>query len=219
MTGGEPRRRPQQERSESLVESIVDAARSLLRDHEPAGLTARAIAERAGVAPASVYRYFRDVDEVIDIVLRQHADVAERTIAEALAGSTHRTVPEVYEFVVSTYLDLYRRRPELTVAWRSATLADRQRVIEAESDRGLALALGAHLVHRGLLDRLDARRRHLLVAHWATAGALLGQVLQAPAARRRMLEAELLALVRYLADRLTTIEAVPSARTVQRRRL
>jgi AcrR family transcriptional regulator len=200
MTAG-PRRAPSQERSAKRVASILAAARSLLQENPASEVSIRGVAERAGTSPASIYRYFDDIDEVLDALVVEHATVAEQAVAEALAASRHRSVAGVFDLVVRTYLDLYHRRPELTVAWRSSALADRQRSIEEASDEGLARALGAHLVDRGLIRELTAEVEARLVADWTVAGVSLGLLLSAAPERRADREADLLGLVRWLARR------------------
>ena len=154
-----------------------------------------------GTSPASVYRYFDDIDEVLGALVEEHATVAERTVAEALATSRHRSVAGVFDLVVRTYLDLYERRPDLTVAWRSTALAERQRAIEEASDDGLARALGAHLRDRGLIRELSDEVEARLVADWTVAGASLGVLLSTGPEHRAARERDLLDLVRWLARR------------------
>lgn len=200
MTAG-PRRTPSQDRSARRVAAILTAARSLLQERPASEVSIRAVAERAGTSPASVYRYFDDLDEVLDALVVEHATAAERAVADALAASRHRSVAGVFDLVVRTYLDLYERRPELTVGWRSATLADRQRAIEEASDEGLARVLGAHLQARGLIDAITPEIEARLVADWTVAGTALGLVLAAAPEHRAARTADLAALVRWLADR------------------
>jgi AcrR family transcriptional regulator len=200
MTRG-PRRAPSQERSARRVAAILAATRSLLEERPASEVNIRAVAERAGTSPASVYRYFDDLDEVYDALVVEHATVAERAVADALAGSRHRSVAGVFDLVVRTYLDLYNRRPELTVAWRSTVLADRQRSIEETSDEGLARALGVHLRERGLIGELSPELEARLVADWTVAGASLGVVLGAAPEHRDARASDLMDLVHWLAER------------------
>jgi AcrR family transcriptional regulator len=195
------RRVPQQQRSKQCVEAILAAARSLLQTDEPAHISTRDVAARAGVSPAVVYRYFADIDEIVDALLAEHAAIAESMVAEALARSEHQSIGDVFEFVIRSYLDLYSRRRDLTVAWRSPALAERQRHIEEPSDRSLALAVGDHLVTRGLLTELDPRHIALLCAHWTTAGALIGLILRSDEAAKPQLVDELIALAHFFASR------------------
>jgi AcrR family transcriptional regulator len=73
-----PRKRPRQQRAQATFDAIVDAAARLLPAMGYAGITTNHVAERAGVAIASLYEYFPDKDAVI-------AEVAERLVARVMA--------------------------------------------------------------------------------------------------------------------------------------
>lgn len=197
----EQRRSPRQGRSAERVATILAATRELLQQQPESAVTIRAIADRAGTSPASVYRYFDDLDQVVDALVMEHSDIATNAVSGVLASSRHTTVSGVFVLVVRTYLDLYERRPELTLAWRSATMARRQQVIEEASDEGLAHLLGAHLRRRGLIDELTPQIESRLAADWTVAGTLLGLVLRAAPERRGDRVADLEALVRWFASR------------------
>lgn len=198
------RRRPRQQRSTATVDAIVSAARALLQEHDDATcLTVRTVAERADLSPAAVYRYFENLDQVIDAVLAQHAALAEHTIAATLATSAQRTAVGLFREVVQSYLTLYTDRPELTVEFRSPALALRHRDLEMASDRRSAAALGGRLVELGIFDRLDATTIDRIAAHWNSVGSMIGAVLRSSAANREALEADLDAMVAHTAERLT----------------
>jgi AcrR family transcriptional regulator len=63
-------RRPLQERSRRTVEAIRQAAVQVLERDGVRGLTTRAIAERAGVGIASLYRYFPNREAIVAEVIR-----------------------------------------------------------------------------------------------------------------------------------------------------
>jgi AcrR family transcriptional regulator len=63
-------RRPVQDRSRLTVESIRKAALQILERQGVRGLTTRAIAERAGVGVASLYRYFPNREAIVAEVIR-----------------------------------------------------------------------------------------------------------------------------------------------------
>lgn len=63
---------------------IIDAAARLLREHGPAAVTTRRVAERAGVQPPAIYRLFGDKDGLLEAV-------AEHVMA-AFASSKAATV-------------------------------------------------------------------------------------------------------------------------------
>lgn len=55
-----PRRKPRQKRAQLLVDTILEASLLILKEQGAAGLTTNNIAERAGVAIGSIYRYYPD---------------------------------------------------------------------------------------------------------------------------------------------------------------
>ena len=63
-------RSPLQERSRLTVDAIRKAAIQILERDGVQGLTTRAIAERAGVGVASLYRYFPDREAIVEEVIR-----------------------------------------------------------------------------------------------------------------------------------------------------
>ena len=62
---------PQQARSRDTLKRLLDAAEAVMVKHGPAGTTLPRIAKHAGVAPASVYRRFRDKEALMAAVFRR----------------------------------------------------------------------------------------------------------------------------------------------------
>ncbi|HEX7132481.1 MAG TPA: helix-turn-helix domain-containing protein [Iamia sp.] len=182
---------PQQRRSAEKVAAIVGAARSVLVDGGE--LTTAVLARRAGVAIGTVYRYFADVDAVLEAVLVEHAEAATAAVDAALdALPPDADARTAFHAVLDAHLALYRRRPELTAILSDPALAARHRGIEAVSDGAMAAVLAA---------RFDADLVRLTAA-WRSVGAVLGTSLHARPADRPALEADLRALVDHHAARL-----------------
>ena len=81
------RREPTQARSRQTVTRILDAAAAIVDEHGVDAATTRTIADRAGVAYPSLYRFFADRDEIFDRLLQRHlADIDDR--AEAAENNT-----------------------------------------------------------------------------------------------------------------------------------
>lgn len=198
---GSVRRQPQQGRSATRVAEILAAARRLLQTGEVGDVTVRTIAAEAGVGPASVYRYFADVDEIVDVLVTEHAAASAVAAQTALASTNARTVGGVFEAVLRAFLQLYTDRPELAVVWRSPALADRQRRNDETADHAIAGEIGRHLVRIGAIDELTTELHERLTVQFAVAGTLLGAVLRAGPSTRPTLEADLFALVRHLGSR------------------
>lgn len=196
---------PQQERSAAKVQALLAAARTILHEHPETPLTTRSVALAAHVPVSSLYRYFADIDDLLDVVVREHAEAARDAVDAALATAP-ATIEGTYLAVLDAHLELYERRPELTRIWRSKQLADRQAEVEADSDAALARLVAAHLVGLGLVEvgaggarvALDRRTE----AHWNAAGVLLGAALHAPETERPALLDDLRTTVTILAAQL-----------------
>ena len=65
---------PRQARSRETLRRLLDAAEAVLVRYGPAGTTLPRIAKQAGVAPASVYRRFRDKEALMAAVFRRFTE-------------------------------------------------------------------------------------------------------------------------------------------------
>lgn len=86
------RRRPRQERSQALVDAILDATAELLARDGPARTTTNRVAERAGVSVGSIYQYFPDKQALF-------AALGERYVGE-LRGALDAVWPRVADATV-----------------------------------------------------------------------------------------------------------------------
>ncbi|MGH2817163.1 MAG: TetR/AcrR family transcriptional regulator [Actinomycetota bacterium] len=89
-TEGTPRRsRARRGEGEKLKESILQAAEELLIETGDAeSVSIRAVAERVGVTPPSIYLHFTDKDELIFAVCEKHFDELHRVMTEATDGAS-----------------------------------------------------------------------------------------------------------------------------------
>ena len=77
------RRQPRQARSRMLVASIRQACRQILQQGDATKLTARHIAEKAGVTIGSFYQYYSNKEAVLlDVLLEDAPGEADRLAAE-----------------------------------------------------------------------------------------------------------------------------------------
>lgn len=67
------------QRRDMTRDRILKTAAGLLRDHGPAAVTTRRVAQEAGLQPPALYRLFQDKDDLLDAV-------AEHVFAEHVAG-------------------------------------------------------------------------------------------------------------------------------------
>ena len=113
--------RPQRTLSQDIVPEVVSAALYLITEEGPEGVTVRALARHAGVAPMSIYNHFGGKNGVIDAIivegfglLAQFADTSlEDPYGNLVAGSrayrdfalayrSHYTVMFLHRFISYT---------------------------------------------------------------------------------------------------------------------
>ena len=118
------RAQPQQSRSHAKVEAILKAARQILTD--PAQqLTIRNLADRLGFSTGVIYRYFESLDAIADAVVREHAELTDRGLADLLARIEPDTAEELFDQVFQFFIDFYADNPEMASSGLNADLAMR----------------------------------------------------------------------------------------------
>ena len=73
------------------IETVLDAAADLIALNGIGGTTVDAIAQRAGVSRATVYRYVGGKDEIVQAVIAQEAEHVLERVAAAISVSTSST--------------------------------------------------------------------------------------------------------------------------------
>lgn len=163
------KRRPSQERSARRVETILDAAAELLRDHEPDAITVRDLAMAAGVPTGTLYQFFDDRDAVLQVLAARFVaampDVLDVALAPGGAGW-----PRTVDRVVDAYAAMIREHPAIRRLWLSGTLDAATRRLEREADATIAARLGARL-------REQAGTRRGTPEQWRTLVALIDGLL------------------------------------------
>jgi AcrR family transcriptional regulator len=117
LTSKRPRRRtPRQDRSKEMVDAIVEAGLLVLNEEGPEGLTTKRIAERAGVAVGSLYRYFADKDDVLEAVFRRKHEEFWDEAALAVPKLAVLPLEKAVALIVAPGLErhraLYQMHPE-----------------------------------------------------------------------------------------------------------
>jgi AcrR family transcriptional regulator len=182
-TAARQRREPVQERSRQTVARILDAAASLIDEAGVEAATTRAIADRAGVAYPSLYRFFADREEILDELLERHlADLDARTVA---AENTWQitSAEDLIDRELDLHIAYYQEHPGAARLWldgrtsrtvvghvrqRSSVLADRMRealiagrLIPMDTDPRavlLIVELGDRILDLAFRDRLEPDR-------------------------------------------------------------
>ena len=151
----EPRREPIQERSQALVDAIVEAGLRILENEGLAQLTTTRIAEVAGVSVGSLYRYFPNkqaiVARVLDalVVAEQRATLDEETIVRDLSS-----VPaeEALRTIVLFNIDYHRRQLALGDDFYREHHRDFSLGAKMGHEQGLRVIRGVLEAHRDSLE-------------------------------------------------------------------
>lgn len=111
------RRAPAQARSRRTVRKILEAAEQIVGAAGVEAATTRAIAERAGVAVPSLYRFFADRDAILDAMLGQMvADLDERARSCERLWSP-ATVEELIGLELDFHVEFYEQHPTAATLW------------------------------------------------------------------------------------------------------
>lgn len=157
MTTGVPpgvrtRRLPVQARSRATVERILEAAARIVAESGVDAATTRLIAERAGVSPSSLYRFFSEREEILDAVfqrlLRELDEHSRRAELEWSAGSIEEFVGRELEL----HVQFYERHPEFVRLWFGGRVSPPIAEQLHARNRALAHRAGTILVAAGVID-------------------------------------------------------------------
>ena len=141
-----PKRRPGRPVEARPRQAAIEATLELVAEHGLIGLTTNAVAERAGISKATMYRRWRSKEElVVDAVA---ALVSEITVPDT--GSTREDLRALMAGAVAVYrgsvearvmpslVDAMSRDPELARAVREGFLAGRRSALRVVLERGVA---------------------------------------------------------------------------------
>ena len=160
------RAEPQKSRSQAKVEAILKAARQILID--PAQqLTIRNLADRLGFSTGVIYRYFESLDAIADAVVREHAELTERGLADLLARIEPDTAEGLFDQVFQFFIDFYADNPEMASSGLNGDLAMRYLEVERASNEEairMVLERGRELGVLGASRRIEIRVRLLWFA-------------------------------------------------------
>ncbi len=129
---------PQQRRSQERVERILDAAARLLEDRGVEALSTRAVAERAGVSIGSLYRFFADVDDVLEAVARRYVAGLRESLAAARPDGSHGSWRDELQAVVDAIVAYCATEPGFRALWLGERL--NPHLLEAQRTNGAVLA-------------------------------------------------------------------------------
>lgn len=145
------RRSPVQERSRQTVTRILDAAAAIADEQGVDAATTRAIADRAGVSPPSLYRFFADREAILDELLEQHcAELDKQCIA---AEKTWRidSIADLLDNELQLHVAYYRRYPSAARLWMGGRTSPTVTKHVRARMQTLAGRIHGILVDRGLI--------------------------------------------------------------------
>ncbi|WP_249416644.1 TetR/AcrR family transcriptional regulator [Streptomyces sp. TS71-3] len=112
---GALRRPPLQRRSVARLGRILDACAELLDEVGYDGLSTRAVAERAGVAVGSVYRFFGNKRAMADALAARNLERYAERVTERLAGIGPGDWRGATDAVLDEYVAMKRTAPGFTL--------------------------------------------------------------------------------------------------------
>jgi AcrR family transcriptional regulator len=137
----EPRKRPIQARSKTMVEMIMRAAARILVREGYEALTTNRVAYEAGASVGSLYQYFSSKQELVAALLDDHIERTMRQVREEMPHLSllpvERAVPRFVELMIASH----RVDPELHRVFveQLPRIGDFAK-IEASLNEGLVLA-------------------------------------------------------------------------------
>ncbi len=164
--GIEPRKRPQQARSQVLVERILEAAQLQLKDEGAKGLTTIAIARRAGLSAGSLYQYFPNKEAIVLDLFRRWLTAFRAAIDPQLqsrAPSSWRGFKRQLETVTQAVAQIYWDNSDLQPVLQTMGLNPMLRRIDREHREAMIDAFAAWFLRiNPALDRTVAKRIGIL---------------------------------------------------------
>jgi AcrR family transcriptional regulator len=108
------RRKPQQARSESMIQATLEATIDLLSKGDDALVTVRKIAERAGIGTGTFYDYFHDRGSLLQSVIAKLTEDNHAAFREALDLHASSSLTEASTAIVDLAFKIYLKEPTLS---------------------------------------------------------------------------------------------------------
>ena len=102
-----PRKLPQQDRSRTTVEAILEATAHILTEEGYEKASTNRIAERAGVSIGSLYQYFPNKESLMAALMEQHsheiAELVESKLSDLFDKPLEMVIPELIRAVIAAH--------------------------------------------------------------------------------------------------------------------
>ncbi len=133
-TDAPPAAGPERLTADERRTALLDAARALVDQGGPGAVTMGAVAERAKVTRALVYKHFANKEELLVALYRREARRLDRRIAAEVAEAADGFAPELRAFVGAT-LDALEEHGPFFTPLREAGTDQRTRSDQRRRDR------------------------------------------------------------------------------------
>lgn len=105
------RKAPQQQRSQFLVDSILEATVKVFEDSpEEDMVTTKSVASTAGVAIGSLYQYFPNKQSIVAKLIEAIADDFNKKIIKRLDRQNPKTLEEMVDAMIDLVFELFWRK-------------------------------------------------------------------------------------------------------------
>jgi AcrR family transcriptional regulator len=133
-------RLPPQARGRKNRAQILAAASAIIDSQGPHGtdVNVRAIADAAGTSPASMYRYFEDLDSLVAAVAAEYMHDLLAVLDQVEAGSEGLDYRELNKRTMVAYRDFFARRHGLRELWFDRRASEKVQEVHAHYRRVLA---------------------------------------------------------------------------------
>lgn len=115
----EPRKLPVQARSNTSVQSILDATIQVLVSVGKERLTTTRVAHRAGVSVGTLYQYFPNKSALLQAALRRHLESVADLMEQSCAEENGHTLFEMVTRIVDAFLEIKMKELKTSVALHS----------------------------------------------------------------------------------------------------
>ncbi|MBL7716748.1 MAG: TetR/AcrR family transcriptional regulator [Bdellovibrionales bacterium] len=175
---GKSRNQGKQERSKSMVESIVEAATRVFKSSPFSKATTNRIAEVAGVSIGSLYQYFPNKESLIGLIIQRRLDDQLEALERHLEGAKGMPLETVIDrFIRKLADDSLSHRTLLRSIYRQGVVLDQIPEV-IENRRQVCSKIQSFLVQNGHLaevsDEVLSARIHVAVN--GAVGALISLV-------------------------------------------
>jgi AcrR family transcriptional regulator len=111
------RRQPRQQRGVETVDAILEATAALLAERGFEGVNTNVVAERAGVRPPAVYRYFPNKFALYHALAAKLHDELDPLIDAALVDAEARPLDDLVGALLDVVDTFWQRRPAFGALW------------------------------------------------------------------------------------------------------